>query len=445
MVDDICAIATPYGSGAIAIIRTSGPNAIWLVNQIFRGKDLTKVKGNRIVYGHIVYNNEIIDEVMVSIFRGPKSFDGEDSVEINCHGGVFVTHEILRVLLNSGFRLAEPGEFSKRAFLNHKMDLTEAESIMDIVNAENKLALKSSLNALNSSVHNLVSDFRNDLLDLLAKIEVNIDYPEYDDAVDVTHQYLEPKLSKLLSKMDVVLANSKVSKIVHQGINTAIVGRPNVGKSSLLNMLLDEDKAIVSDIAGTTRDIVEGQVNLDEISLHLLDTAGIRRSDDLIESIGIQKSKETIEKADLVLLVLDVSSELTKEDYELIDLVQNKPHVYVANKSDLAAMWQKDDIIYISAKNRQGLIELKEAIYKVTSLDTFNVNNPSLNNVRQIDLMTKAKAALKNAYYSCQMQVDIALIEIDIKTAFDCLGEITGEAYPDELITALFTKFCLGK
>lgn len=445
MMDDICAIATPYGNGAIAIIRTSGPNSIELVNNIFRGKNLNSVKGNRIVYGHIVDEEEIIDEVMVSVFRGPKSFDGENSVEINCHGGIFVTHEILRVLLKSGFRLAEPGEFSKRAFLNHKMDLTEAESIMDIVNAESKLALRSSLNALNSSIHTLVSKFRNELLDLLAKIEVNIDYPEYDDAVDVTHQYLEPRLVELLAQMDDVLENSKVSKIVHQGIKTAIVGRPNVGKSSLLNMLLDEDKAIVSDIAGTTRDIVEGKVNLGEISLHLLDTAGIRRSDDLIESIGIQKSKETIEAADLVILVLDVSSELTKEDYELIELVETKPHIYVANKSDLAAMWQKEDIIYISAKNKQGLLELKDAIFKATALDSFNVKNPTLNNVRQIDLMNKAKVALKNAQYSCKMLVDIALVEIDIKTAFDTLGEITGEAYPDELITALFTKFCLGK
>ncbi len=443
--ENICAIATPYGSGAISIIRTSGPDAISLVNNIFKGPNLEETEANTIVYGHIVENSEIVDEVMVSVFRAPRSFDGENSCEINCHGGVFVTHEVLRVLLENGFRLAEPGEFSKRAFLNHKMDLTEAESIMDIVSAENKLALKSSMNALNSSVHKLVSSFRAELLDLLAKIEVNIDYPEYDDAVDVTNNYLLPHLIELTEKMQVVLDNSKISKIVLQGIKTAIVGRPNVGKSSLLNMLLDEDKAIVSNIAGTTRDVVEGHVNLGEISLHLLDTAGIRKSDDAIESIGIQKSKDTINEADLVILVLDVSQELTDEDKDLIELIGNKPHIFVANKSDLAAMWQKEDIVYISAKNKQGLLELKDAIYKATAIDTFSLNNPTLNNLRQINLMERAKKSLNNAYTSCLNQMDVALIEIDLKDAFDALGEITGEAYPDELITALFTKFCLGK
>lgn len=443
--DNICAIATPYGNGAISIIRTSGPDAISLVNKIFKGKNLTNVKGNRIVYGHIVDNDEVIDEVMVSVFRTPHSFDGENSCEINCHGGVFVTHEVLKTLLKNGFRLAEPGEFSKRAFLNHKMDLTEAESIMDIISAENKLALKSSLNALNSSIHKLVKGLRDRILSLLAKIEVNIDYPEYDDVVEVTRDFLEPEVRSLIREMNVILENSKISKIVHNGISTAIVGRPNVGKSSLLNMLLDEDKAIVSNIAGTTRDIVEGSVNLGDITLRLLDTAGIRESNDVIENIGIAKSKESIDRADLVLLVLDVSEELTAVDKELMELVQNKPHIFVANKTDLPNAWQQEKVIYLSTKNRDGLLELKDEIFKVTSLNKFNPTNQALNNVRQVNLMEQAKLSLGQALETALYTEDIALTGIDLKNAFDTLGEITGEAYPEELITALFTKFCLGK
>ena len=443
--ENICAIATPYGKGAISIIRCSGKDAIKLVNKIFKGKNLEKVSGNRIVYGHIVYENEVYDEVMVSIFKAPHSFDGENSCEINCHGGVFVTHEILKLLLKIGFRMAEPGEFSKRAFLNHKMDLTEAESIMDIVEAENKLALKSSLNALSSKLKVTIEDLRNKILDLLAKIEVNIDYPEYDDTVDVDINYLMPHLEELIQKMAKILDNSKISKVVIKGVKTAIVGRPNVGKSSLLNMLLDEDKAIVSNIAGTTRDIVEGSINLGEVTLHLLDTAGIRESLDVIENIGVMKSKKVIEEADLVLLVLDSSKSLQKEDYELIELVNKKKHLIIANKKDLDPIWNLENIIYISALNKEGMEELKEAIYKLLALNEFNEYDPTLNNTRQYDLMTKAYNALQNALASSKALMDVSLIEIDLKEAFDKLGEITGESYPEELITALFTKFCLGK
>lgn len=444
--ESICAIATPYGNGAISIIRCSGYDSIELVNKIFKGKDLTKVNGNTIHYGYIIDKDEIIDEVMVSVFKKPHSFDGENSCEINCHGGVFVTNEVLKLLLRHGFRLAEPGEFSKRAFLNHKMDLTKAESIMDIVNAENKLALRSSVNALNSSLGKLVSGFRNDILNLMAEIEVNIDYPEYEDATEVTQEYLLPNLNSLISKMNNILERSSVSKIIHQGINTAIVGRPNVGKSSLLNMLLDEDKAIVSNIAGTTRDIVEGNINLGEVSLHLLDTAGIRDSEDVIESIGIKKSRDLINTADLVFLVLDISEPLTTLDNELLELVKDKPHVIVANKTDLANEWQiEDDTVYISALNKEGILELKEAVLKVTNLNNFDVYNPILNNSRQISLMERAMSSLESARVTSSLNPDIALVASDLKDAFDYLGEITGETYSDELVTKLFTNFCLGK
>ena len=443
--ENICAIATPYGRGAISIIRCSGDMAIELVNKVFKGKDLTKVKGNRIVYGHIVYNNEIIDEVMVSVFRSPKSYDGENMCEINCHGGVYVTEEVLKVMLKIGFRMAEAGEFTKRAFLNHKMDLTACESVMDVVNAESKLALQSSLNALNSNLANLIRKLREEILDLLAKIEVNIDYPEYDDAIIVTHDYLIPHLEDLINKMTNILANSKISRIIIGGIKTAIVGKPNVGKSTILNMLLGENKAIVSDIAGTTRDIVEGNIRLGEISLNLLDTAGIRDNTDYIESIGINKSKETIKKADLILLVLDLSRDLENDDLNLIELVKDKPHILLANKNDLKPKWQRDDVLTISAKNNIGIIELKNKIYEVLKIKDFNATNPSLNNIRQKKLMEDSLISLKQALNNCKELVDISLLEIDIKDAFDKLGEIIGESYPEELITALFTKFCLGK
>ncbi len=268
MVDNICAIATPYGTGAISIIRCSGPNAIELVNQVFKGKDLTKTKSHTIHYGYILDEDKIVDEVLCNIFKAPKSFDGENTVEINCHGGVFVTNYVLQVLLKNGFRLAEPGEFSKRAFLNKKLDLTQAEAIMDIISSNNLLALKSSSNSLRKQTFKLIEDFREKILDILAKIEVNIDYPEYEDSIEVTNKYLLPVIEDLLKDMATILENSKISTIAIHGIKTAIIGKPNVGKSSILNLLLDEEKAIVSSIAGTTRDFVEGTLNIKDITFH---------------------------------------------------------------------------------------------------------------------------------------------------------------------------------
>ena len=446
MVDNICAIATPYGTGAISIIRCSGPNSIELVNNIFKGKDLTKCKTHTIHYGYIMDNDEIVDEVVCNIFKGPKSFDGENTVEINCHGGIFVTNKVLQTLLNNGFRLAENGEFSKRAFLNRRLDLTQAESIMDIISATNTLALKSSNQSLRKSTSNLIKKFRDKLLDILAKIEVNIDYPEYDDTVEVTHTYLRPVLNEMIIDMKQILKNSEISTIAIHGIKTAIVGKPNVGKSSLLNMLLDEEKAIVSSIAGTTRDMVEGTLNLKNITLHLIDTAGIHKSDDYVESIGIKRSQKAIEDADLVLLVLDSSNNLEEEDYKLLELTKGKKRIIIANKNDLNPVWDISDAVYISAKENEGIDKLADKILEVTSINTFeSLNGNYLNNNRQISLMNKAYNSLLNANNAIDLQIDIDLIEIDIKSAFDALGEITGEAYPEELITALFTKFCLGK
>lgn len=446
MMDNICAIATPYGVGAISIIRASGPMAITLVNKIFKGKDLEKVKSHTINYGYIMDNDEIIDEVLALVYKGPKSFDGENMVEISCHGGIFVTNQVLNVLLKNGFRLAEPGEFSKRAFLNKKMDLTQAESVMDIISASNKIALKSSNESLRSQTSILIHKFRDKLLDVLAKIEVNIDYPEYEDAIEVTHDYLRPIIVELISDMDTILKNSEISKVAIHGINTAIIGKPNVGKSSLLNMLLDEDKAIVSSYAGTTRDTIEGTLNIGNATLHLIDTAGIHESDDYVESIGIERSKKAMAEADLVLLVLDVSKELDETDKTLLELTKNKNRIIIGNKMDLKEVVSIPDIVYISAKNKEGLLELSKKIDEITKIDTIlSMNGNYLNNNRQTDLMRKAKESLLSSKNAMDNLMDISLIEIDIKQAFDYLGEITGESNPDELITALFSKFCLGK
>lgn len=446
MVENICAIATPYGVGAISIIRCSGPNAIELVNNIFKGKDLTQVASHTINYGHIIDNGNIVDEVLCNVYRAPHSFDGENMVEINCHGGIFVTNQVLKTLLNNGFRLAENGEFSKRAFLNKKLDLTEAESIMDIISSQNEIALSSSLKSLRSQTYNLIKDFREEILDMLAKIEVNIDYPEYEDSVTVTNDYLEPRLKDMIDHMNVILENSKASTIAIHGIKTAIVGKPNVGKSSLLNLLLDENRAIVSNVAGTTRDTVEADLNIGNVTLHLIDTAGIHDSTDVVEEIGIKRSEEAIEKADLVLLVLDSSNELDSNDLKLLDLTKNKKRIIIANKSDLKLKIDLKDALYVSTFDKSTIDVLSKKIKEVTSIENLSkFNGNYLNNIRQVNLMEKSKKSLEQAYNACINGIDVDLIELDIKDAFDNLGEITGESYPEELITALFTKFCLGK
>ena len=446
MVDNICAISTPFGVGAISIIRASGPNAIELVNKIFKGKDLTKVKSHTINYGYIIDNGNIVDEVLCNVYISPNSFDGENMVEINCHGGIYVTNRVLSTLLKNGFRLAERGEFSKRAFLNHKLDLTEAEAIMDIISSSNEIALDSSLKSLRSSTHNLIKTFRDKLLDVIAKIEVNIDYPEYEDSVDVTHNYLKPIVDELLVEMKKILDNSKISTLAINGIKTAIVGKPNVGKSSLLNMILDEDKAIVSNIPGTTRDLVEGSVTLGNVTLRLIDTAGIRESDDYVEKIGIKRSIDALNKCDLVLLVIDASKELEEEDLELLELTKNKNRIIILNKSDLDSKVKIEGSINMSALYNKGMDILSKKISEVTEINSiYDMNDYYLNNTRQVDLMNKAYNSLLEAKNAIDNLDDISLIEIDIKDSFDSLGEITGDKSPDELITALFTKFCLGK
>ena len=445
MQDNICAIATPYGVGAISIIRCSGPDAIKYVNNIFKGTDLTKVKSHTINYGYIVDKDTIIDEVLCNVYIGPNSFDGENMVEINCHGGVFVTNKVLTLLLNSGFRMAERGEFSKRAFLNKKLDLTQAEAIMDIISANTDIALNASNNSLRKSTLKLITKFRDSLLDIIAKIEVNIDYPEYDDAIVITNEYLKPVIETMIKDMKKILKNSEISTVAIHGVKTAIVGKPNVGKSSLLNLLLEEDKAIVSDIAGTTRDIVEGSIVLGNVTLNLLDTAGIHEAEG-IEAIGINKSEKAIKDADLILLVLDSSKPLDQDDYKLLDLTKDKKRIIIANKKDLKPSWNDNEAIYISTFEDDAIDILQDKILEITKINELtNLDGEYLNNARQVSLLNKAYNSLLEAEKGINCGKDIELIEIDIKDAFDYLGEITGESNPEELITALFTKFCLGK
>ncbi len=444
--ENICAIATPYGVGAISVIRASGTDSITLVNKIFKGKDLTKVKTHTASYGYIMDENEVVDEVLCFVYKAPKSFDGENMVEISCHGGVFVTNQVLKTLLKNGFRMALPGEFSKRAFLNKKMDLTQAEAVMDIISSTNKIALKSSFASLRSQTRELIQGFRNELLDIIAKIEVNIDYPEYEDAIEVTHEYLLPLVDDLILKMRKILKNSEISTVAIHGIKTAIIGKPNVGKSSLLNMLLDEEKAIVSSYAGTTRDMIEGTLNIGNVTLHLIDTAGIHESEDYVESIGIERSKKAMDEANLVLLVVDASKELDSVDLELLEMTKNKNRIIIGNKTDLDTKVNLDNMIYISALKKEGMELLSNKIEEVTKIDSlFDMNGYYLNNTRQTSLMEESLNALLQAKKSMDNLLDISLIEIDIKEAFDKLGEITGDSNPDELINALFSKFCLGK
>ncbi len=447
MYDDICAIATPYGVGAISVIRCSGENSIELVNKIFKGKDLTKCKANTINYGYIMDNDSIIDEVMVSIFKAPHSFTAEDSCEISCHGGVYNTNRVLETLLSIGFRMAEPGEFSKRAFLNGRIDLTEAEAIMDIISSSNEVALKSALSSLRSGTRKLVNSLREEIFTIIGQIEVNIDYPEYYDIEVMTNEIILPPLKNIISRLKDIIRHSYISKMVIHGIKTAIVGRPNVGKSSVLNMLLDEDKAIVTDIEGTTRDLVEGKLSLGNVTLDLIDTAGIRdHSTDLVEQIGINKSKKLIDEAELILLVLDSSMALTDTDKLLLDLTKDKRRIIIANKADKNSVIELDDAIYISAKTHDGLFELENRIIDICSFNEFNVADQNYtSNVRHITLLKKAMESLEKAMESCKLQMSVDMVEIDMKEAWNTLGEITGDTDPSELLDKMFKKFCLGK
>ena len=449
MNDTITAISTALGVGAISIIRISGKDAINIANSIFKGKDLLKVESHTINYGHIVDGDEVIDEVLVSIMKAPKTFTCEDIVEINCHGGIATTHKILELILLKGARLAEPGEFTKRAFLNGRIDLVEAESVMDLIDAKTEQARKLSINQLNGKVSNIIRTFRQKLLELLASIEVNIDYPEYEDIEEITNDNIKNEIKYIKEELNNIIKESENGKIIKNGIKVAIVGRPNVGKSSLLNRFLDEEKAIVTDIAGTTRDIVEGQVSIDGILFNFVDTAGIREAKDLVEQIGIERSKNEINNADLVLLVLNNNEELNDEDRNLIEKLP-KNSIIVINKTDLKSKLNIEEIerdkILINTVDTYGIEPLKERIKEMFNLEQINNGDSTyLSNARQISLAKEAYSIIKEIELGLENEVPTDLIEIDIKRIWEKLGEILGETYSEELIDQLFTQFCLGK
>lgn len=445
MEDTICAISTAVGVGGISIIRVSGTNSIKLVNSIFKGKDLTKVDTNTINYGHIIYNDEIIDEVLISIMRAPKTYTKEDIVEINSHGGIAVTNKILEILLTIGCREAEPGEFTKRAFLNGRIDLIEAESVIDVINAETENARSLSVNNLTGKLSNIIKEVKQELLSLEANIEVNIDYPEYEDIEDITNEKAIIALKKITDKFDKLIEESKSGKIIKNGLDVAIIGAPNVGKSSILNALLEENKAIVTDIEGTTRDIVEGRIILNGIMINFIDTAGIRETKDIVEKIGVDKSLEKLDEADLVILVLDGSRPLKEEEKELLNKVKTKNHIIFINKNDLN---KKINIEGISgnAKETNGLDDLKKAIIKELELNT-NINKDMtyISNARQLSLIKKADNSLKKALKGLKDNIPVDVITIDIESAKNNLGEILGENYKDDLLDELFSRFCIGK
>lgn len=447
MNDTICAISTALGVGAISIIRVSGEEAISKVANLFDGKNLTEVESHTIHYGHIVSNGEVIDEVLVTVLKAPKTYTKEDIVEINSHGGISTTKKVLEVLIENGIRLAEPGEFTKRAFLNGRLDLSQAEAVNSLIKSETDLERKLALNTLSGKVSKKINKVRGIIVELLANIEVNIDFPEYEDALEITLENLPPRLKEIKTELENLLEESKIGKIVENGIRVAIVGRPNVGKSSILNALLKENKAIVTDIAGTTRDIVEGTVELKGIALKFIDTAGIRKTDDIVEKIGVDKSIEALNSADLVIHVLNNNEELTNEDKEIMEKIKDKTHITFINKSDLPTKLKIDmDVVKGNTMDINGLNELKDKIVELFDLEKINNSNLEVvSSAREIGLIKEALNSINQALDNVSVSLPVDMIAIDIKKAWDLLGEITGESYQDELLDTLFREFCLGK
>ena len=435
----IAAISTSLQDGAISIIRLSGDKAIEITQKIF-DRNIMNAKSHTIHYGFIIDTDKNpVDEVLISIFRAPKTYTREDIVEINCHGGTFITRKILSMVLSAGADLAKPGEFTQRAFYHGRIDLSQAEAVQDMIEASNNTAASMAIHGIKGSVKKLLQPLIDDLMDIIAQIEVNIDYPEYEDVEQLTTNDLLPKTNDWLDKIDHILARVQTGQMLKKGIDTIIVGKPNVGKSSLLNALLEEDKAIVTDIAGTTRDLVEGQIHIGSVQLNLIDTAGIRESNDKIEQIGIEKSQEKLKDAKLVLLVFDGSKELDEEDKQLLELTKDKMRLIIYNKLDKTEA--DKDGIWISNKEIQPLIDALENLYHEDLLK----EDPLLSNERQIGLLNQAKEDMLRAKEAMDMMVEPDLIEIDIQAAHDHLKEILGEVHREDLLDTLFSKFCLGK
>ena len=451
--DTIAAISTPLGEGAIGIVRLSGTDSFKIAQKVFKGKDLTSVASHTLNYGHIVDpdKDEILDEVMVGAMRSPKTFTREDIIEINTHGGIAVTNEILQLVIREGARLAEPGEFTKRAFLNGRVDLTQAEAVMDIIRAKTDKAMNIAVKQLDGSLSDLINNTRQEILNTLAQVEVNIDYPEYDDVEEATTEIIREKTTEFEALLTNLLKTARRGKILREGISTAIIGRPNVGKSSLLNNLLREEKAIVTDIEGTTRDVIEEYVNINGVPLKLVDTAGIRETEDIVERIGVERSRKALKEADLVLLVLNASEPLTDQDRQLLEISQDSNRIILLNKVDLPQQIELDEIpadhIKISVLKNQNINQIEDRINALFFENAGLVEQDAtyLSNARHISLIEKAVESLHAVNEGLAMGMPVDLLQVDLTRTWEILGEITGDAAPDELITQLFSQFCLGK
>jgi len=457
--DTIAAISTPPGEGGIGIVRISGDEAIEIADKLYSmgKKSLADQDTHTIHYGKIVNpkTGDIVDEVMVSVMRAPKTYTREDVVEINSHGGILVVNKVLQVVLNNGARLAEPGEFTKRAFLNGRIDLSQAEAVMDMIRAKTDRAMHVAVDQLDGQMARLIRDLRQKILDTLAQVEVNIDYPEYDDVEEMTSQLLEDKAREVKADIQKLLETAQQGKILREGLATAIIGRPNVGKSSLLNTLLRQDKAIVTDVAGTTRDVIEEYVNVKGVPLKLIDTAGIRETDDEVERIGVDRSRQAIQQADLILLVFNQSEKLTAEDVALIEATKGQNRIILLNKTDLdqqlnvdklSQLIANDPIVGTSMMTQAGMDELQNKIAELFfSGQTGERDATYVSNTRHIALLEEAEDALSEVLNGIALDMPVDLVQIDMRRAWDLLGEITGDSVQDELITKLFSQFCLGK
>ncbi|QHA94054.1 tRNA uridine-5-carboxymethylaminomethyl(34) synthesis GTPase MnmE [Bacillus sp. N1-1] len=455
--ETIAAISTPMGEGAIAIVRLSGEEAIKIADRLYKGKQrLESVDTHTIHYGHLIDpdTKQVAEEVMVSVMRGPRTFTKEDIVEINCHGGLVSVNRVLELVLRSGARLAEPGEFTKRAFLNGRIDLSQAEAVIDLIRAKTDRAMNVALNQMEGRLSTLIASLRQQLLETVAHVEVNIDYPEYD-AEEMTKDLLSTQLKEVEKEIEGILVTARQGKILREGLSTVIVGRPNVGKSSLLNSLVHENKAIVTDVPGTTRDVIEEYVNVRGVPLRLVDTAGIRETEDLVERIGVERSRERLKQADLILLVLNYNDELTHEDEKLFEAVKGMDVIVIINKTDLDKKLDLDRVkelaeehpmITTSLKHEQGVDELEQSISElffageVESQDLTYVSNS-----RHIALLEQSRRTLEDALEAVEAGMPVDMVQIDITRTWEILGEIIGDTVSDSLIDQLFSQFCLGK
>ncbi|WP_439949039.1 tRNA uridine-5-carboxymethylaminomethyl(34) synthesis GTPase MnmE [Bacillus subtilis] len=458
--DTIAAISTPMGEGAIAIVRLSGPEAIQIADRIYKGpkgKTLSSVESHTIHYGHIVDrpSDRVVEEVMVSVLKAPRTFTREDVIEINCHGGIVTVNQVLQLALREGARLAEPGEFTKRAFLNGRIDLSQAEAVMDLIRAKTDRAMNVAMNQMEGRLSALVRRLRSEILETLAHVEVNIDYPEYDDVEEMTHQILVEKATAVKKEIEALLRTSEQGKILREGLSTVIIGRPNVGKSSLLNSLVHEAKAIVTDIPGTTRDVIEEYVNVRGVPLRLVDTAGIRETEDIVERIGVERSRQVLKEADLILLVLNYSEELSDEDVKLFEAVEGMDVIVILNKTDLEAKIDSErvrelangrPVVTTSLLKEEGINDLEEAIQSLFYTGVIESGDLTyVSNTRHISILQQAKRAIEDALSGIEQDVPIDMVQIDLTRCWELLGEIIGDSVHESLIDQLFSQFCLGK